>query len=269
MKNLLSIGNFAKLCKTTVNTLIHYDAIGLLPPTVITDTNRRLYDIGLCHTFSIIHTLAENGIPLSEIKTMLTTLSAKELSEILYQREMMLWQKISDLTFTRYYFETACNNPLFSPQTDYGQPFICRQTQPLVLFATFFGYGSIPSSDLLPAIHYHQTRCFSMNIYPYPLGIILQKKSLYGQENRRILLYSPYPYGIVTNKTPVQESGEYAVILHKGSFESINNSIQLLNRFIAENHFTLASDTYINFYHNSLPDTEESFYMVKIRFLRN
>ncbi|MBQ7765998.1 MAG: MerR family transcriptional regulator [Lachnospiraceae bacterium] len=269
MKNLLSIGKFAKLCRTTVNTLIHYESIGLLPPTFITDTNRRLYDMGLCHTFSIIHTLAENGIPLSEIKTMLTTLSNKELSELLYQREMMLWQKISNLTFTRYYFETTYKQPLFPPQTDFGQPFICNQAQPLVLFATFFGYGRIPSSDRIPAIHYHQNKCLAMNIYPYPLGLILQKKSLYGQSNRRVLLYSPYPHGIVTNKTPILEAGEYAVILHKGSFESINDSIELLNCFIEEHHFILASDTYINFYHNSLPDTEESFYIIKIRFFRS
>ena len=45
MEYLFSIGKFAKMCNTTVDTLNHYEHLGLLSPAYINETHRRCYDI--------------------------------------------------------------------------------------------------------------------------------------------------------------------------------------------------------------------------------
>lgn len=269
MKNLLSIGQFAKLCETTTDTLIHYEEIGLLRPTRITHTNRRLYDIGLYHTFRVIHTLSESGLCLSRIKSLLQADSENELLTALKEKEIQLQQQMNDLQNTYNYFSHTPNYGIFPPNPIYGRPFIQIQSEPLLLFASLLGYSPFHPSDFIEAIHFHKNECNRLNIYPFPLGFMIQKKSLFVQNNRRFLLYSPFPDGTPTNKTPIQLPGEYAVILHKGSFCSINDSIELLYRYISDNHYIVASDTYVTFYHNSLPDTRNSFYLIKIRFLKS
>lgn len=266
MKNLLSIGQFANLCETTVNTLIHYENIGLLCPSYISDTNRRLYDTGLYHTFYIIHTMSESGIPLSEIKECLNTTTKTQLTGTLKQRELQLEQQLLYLQSIRHYFEQPATETMYPENFISGHPFIQTQSEPQLLFATLLGHHPISPITVRSALTLHKKECIKRNIYPFPLGLILQKKSLYAQNNRQVLIYSPNPTGITTNNTPIQLSGDYAVILHKGSFETINVSIELLYHFIDKHHCVVSSDTYIDFYHNSLPGTRDSYYVIKIRF---
>ena len=270
MKNLLSIGQFAKLCQTTTDTLVHYHHIGLLSPTHTSGSkrHRRMYDIGLYHTFYIIRSLSNTGFTLEEIKTLLSSDSSCLLTNALHQKELFLQQQLFCLEQISQYFKNTHKISHISSIQTFDQPFIHTQNEPQLLYATFLGYHPVSSADMITAVTQHQEQCISFNTYPYPLGFILPKKSLYAQNNKRILLFSPYPQGTATNKTPVQPAGEYAVILHKGSLESINESIVSLYTFIKENRYTITSDTYINFYHNSLPDTTDSFYLIKIRFCR-
>ena len=41
--NLMKTAEFAHFCRTTKDTLIHYDRIGILQPAQITDAGYRLY----------------------------------------------------------------------------------------------------------------------------------------------------------------------------------------------------------------------------------
>lgn len=59
-------GEFAKLCGTTKNTLIHYDAMGLLPPSHVGDNGYRYY-----WRFLAIRIFVDAGFSLEEIRTAL------------------------------------------------------------------------------------------------------------------------------------------------------------------------------------------------------
>lgn len=268
MKKLLSIGKFADLCETTVDTLIHYGKINLLVPSYHSGTKHRYYEIGLYHTFYIIHTLSKMGMSLQEMKEILTSDTSSHIINALKQKEMQLQLQLQQAQKIRCYFEDSLIKELCASHIAWECPFIQKQDTQQLLFATLPEYYPLSSANIIQALATHKNECHSRDIYPFPIGLMLQKKSLYAQNNRQVLLYSPNPTGTVTNKTPVQLPGEYAVILHKGSFETINDSIELLYQFIEEQNAVVSSHTYINFYHNSLPDTAESFYLIKIRFCR-
>lgn len=68
---LLKIGELAKRTGLTVRTLHHYDAIGLLSPSVRSDAGYRLYDRNDIERLHRIQALRRLELPLAEVATLL------------------------------------------------------------------------------------------------------------------------------------------------------------------------------------------------------
>lgn len=69
-KSPYSIREFAKLTRTTRDSLIYYDKIGLLSPVHRGDNNYRYYSSGQLAFVNLIHTFQELGMSLEEIKAL-------------------------------------------------------------------------------------------------------------------------------------------------------------------------------------------------------
>lgn len=69
--SLLKVGELAKRSGLTVRTLHHYDEIGLLVPSVRSDSGYRLYDRADVARLHAIQALRKLGLPLSEVGEML------------------------------------------------------------------------------------------------------------------------------------------------------------------------------------------------------
>ena len=68
MKKFLKVGEFARICGTTKETLLHYDRKGLLKPKYIAGNGYRGYGIEQYFDFDLISLLKEGGASLDEIK---------------------------------------------------------------------------------------------------------------------------------------------------------------------------------------------------------
>ena len=66
-----TVNEIAKLAHTSVRTLHHYDAIGLLKPTEITEAGYRLYDDAALERLYLILLFRELEFPLKEIQEIL------------------------------------------------------------------------------------------------------------------------------------------------------------------------------------------------------
>ena len=66
-----TVNEIAKLAHTSVRTLHHYDAIGLLKPTEITEAGYRLYDDAALERLYLILLFRELEFPLKEIQGIL------------------------------------------------------------------------------------------------------------------------------------------------------------------------------------------------------
>lgn len=76
----LKSGEFAELCGTTKNTLIHYDQMGLLKPARVAESGYRLYLASQRYRFLSVRVLADSGMPLQEVKRVLKTDDARALA---------------------------------------------------------------------------------------------------------------------------------------------------------------------------------------------
>jgi DNA-binding transcriptional MerR regulator len=74
MRSGLTIGEFAQMTRLSIRTLRRYHEAGLLEPATVDQySNYRYYTSEQIPTAQVIHRLRELGMPLAEVKEMLTT----------------------------------------------------------------------------------------------------------------------------------------------------------------------------------------------------
>lgn len=91
-----SVKEVSQLTGVSVRTLHHYDAIGLLKPTMVTDAGYRMYDDGALERLYLILVFREFGFSLKEIGKLLE-LSDGERNRILGEQIRLMENKITSL----------------------------------------------------------------------------------------------------------------------------------------------------------------------------
>jgi DNA-binding transcriptional MerR regulator len=69
-KKLMSIGAAAKEAGVSTQSLAYYIMVGLIKPTVVSDTNRRLFDDKAVKRIKLVKKVNKSGYPLREIREM-------------------------------------------------------------------------------------------------------------------------------------------------------------------------------------------------------
>jgi DNA-binding transcriptional MerR regulator/effector-binding domain-containing protein len=100
-RKLFSVGDFAKLSRTTRDTLYHYDRIGVLSPMLRGENNFRYYSSGQLDIMNVIHTLQELGLSLAEIKIIRDNRSPENINETLLRQIEKIDSKINDWVHAR------------------------------------------------------------------------------------------------------------------------------------------------------------------------
>ena len=93
----MTIHEVSKLAGVSVRTLHHYDAIGLLPPTALTESGYRLYDDAALERLQQILLFRELAFSLKEIEEILQSPD--------FDREKALDQQIEMLTMKKEHLE--------------------------------------------------------------------------------------------------------------------------------------------------------------------
>ena len=91
-----TVNEIAQLAHVSVRTLHHYDAIGLLKPTQITEAGYRLYDDAALERLYLILLFRELEFPLNEIKEILDAPDF-DRNRVLEQQVELLKAKVEHL----------------------------------------------------------------------------------------------------------------------------------------------------------------------------
>ncbi len=97
---MLRIGEFSKICQVSVKALRHWDAIGLLNPTVIDPvTSYRYYSINQVGDVNRVMALKAMGLGLAQISDMMqspSSLTTDDIRAMLRLKQVELHQQITD-----------------------------------------------------------------------------------------------------------------------------------------------------------------------------
>mgnify|MGYP001777343555 FL=1 len=96
-KKMLTTGAFARLCKTTKETLFHYDREGILKPRYISANGYRYYGVNQYWDFNIITTLKDIGCSLQEIRQYFQDCDHESARSFLEEKRLSLEEKIARL----------------------------------------------------------------------------------------------------------------------------------------------------------------------------
>ena len=91
-----TVNEVSRMTGCSIRTLHHYDAIGLLKPTQITDAGYRLYDGDAIEKLFLILLFKEIGFPLKDIQSILTAPDF-DRNRVLDQQIDLLQQKVTYL----------------------------------------------------------------------------------------------------------------------------------------------------------------------------
>lgn len=105
-KDTFSVAEFAEFSRTTRDTLLYYDKIGLLSPESRGENNYRFYSSGQLSVVNLIRTCQALGMSLTDIKYLKTHRTPERIDE-LYGRQIKLidekidyWVRARKLLFT-------------------------------------------------------------------------------------------------------------------------------------------------------------------------
>ncbi len=97
MPRLMKNGEFAAFCRTTKDTLIHYDRAGILKPALVTPAGYRLYRTEQFFLFSMVSLLQQADMPLAAVRGMLEDPAPERVMAAVRERQQALREKIERL----------------------------------------------------------------------------------------------------------------------------------------------------------------------------
>ncbi len=97
MPQLMKNGEFAAFCRTTKDTLIHYDREGIVKPARVSEAGYRLYRPEQFFLMSLVTLLQQADMPLAAIRGILEAPAAELVLTTVKERQKALQAKIAKL----------------------------------------------------------------------------------------------------------------------------------------------------------------------------
>lgn len=245
-------GEFAALCGTTKNTLIHYDSIGLMSPSRIGDNGYRYYTLRDYWKFIVIRTFVEAGFSLEEVRSILRE-----------SREDALLAEVGDLRARLLGRLTRVENALaqldemeimLTRSANMVESDPCIKSEPvrrLLVCGSVEGMHPTEEFDyaLVTALSADAIRAMDAlggraRLSPYGMTATFEDGAVSYRDLFFLLPENVNPKAVSQSGLNVTDSGKYASIGFDGPWENIGIAYERLRRFIASKGLRQSSPYY-------------------------
>lgn len=264
-KPLFTTGEFAKLCNVRKDTLFYYDEIGLLKPEIIQDNGYRYYSANQLYLYDIISMLKECGTPLKEIREYLTARNPKSFLELLEENDKLLTREMDRLAHIHRQMRNTMALTRQAMQIEYNKPYLRECPEEYFIAMPFStesdNYESNISSTVLHLLNYLDE---NMAGEEFPLGTIILKDNLCQDSFREDYYCSRISSPVADPLLFIKPAGTYALVNHKGSYETIAESYQMLKAFIKKSGRSIIGNAYEHELLNYLATGQAENYVIEI-----
>lgn len=246
IKRMLSTGEFAKFCKTSKQTLFHYDRENLLKPKYVSENGYRHYGLEQFFDFDLISMLKETGSSLKEIRIYLRKMRGEEFLALLETKRLVVKHEREKLAEREEMLRHMADSIREALKIEYDKFMIQKHREERF---EAFPMDSSPV-EAMPEfvesfteyINFYQTQA---RIPHFPFGFIINKDEALHER-----LISQYFFSRATRSTPrsmlyIKPEGKYAVIAHRGDAQSHLQKFRELLRLISTQGMTIAGDSYV------------------------
>lgn len=247
MNEHLLIGMVAKHYGISKQTLIHYDRIGLLEPSVTGENNYRYYNFEDLDKLDLILSLKGAGLSLKDIKAYLVEPSLSESIALLKDQNNLLEKRIHKLNKTKAKIDYKIDE--------------LERVQALILDSNIHVKTIEERYILAVDINFEENSDFAFGLSIQALNELLESEPqyfIYGHSIEGVILpakkiltqdydhfsklyifidaYNNHPYEHIVSKS------EYVCLYHHGYYTETHSTYERLLKYIDDNKYQIIGD---------------------------
>ncbi|MDL2316204.1 MerR family transcriptional regulator [Desulfovibrio sp. OttesenSCG-928-A18] len=244
-KKYLSSGEFAGFCRTTKETLFHYDREDLLKPSYVSENGYRYYAVEQIYDFDMISTFKETGSSLKEIREYMNNKDAAEFLEQLEDKQRIVKREKARLAQRELMLRDMAAGTREALDFPYDTMLLLEQEEERLEIVPTAASPEAQETDFAERFteyinFYRQQKRTPRS----PFGLLLEKEDV-----EQGLYLERYFFSRATRATPrsmlhLKPAGRYAVLAHKGDITSQLRACAGLLRQIKAAGLRLAGNCY-------------------------
>ncbi|WP_431089546.1 MerR family transcriptional regulator [Paenibacillus sp. 8b26] len=233
----------AKTCGVTKHTLFHYDEIGLLKPEFTNSKGYRYYSIQQCYTLDIINVLKKAGSSLQEIKGFIQNQNTPLLIELLKQKlhdlevERIRIKRLQGLLKGAIEMTEQANGELRDGPS-------IEECEEEYFIATPLEQGD-GDKEFAHKLSEHRDYCENHFVdYEFPIWTILCKDRFESGDYYTDYIANKLKAPILEERMITKPQGLYAVMNHRGSYETMSETYSIIRKYIESNGKAVCGNAY-------------------------
>lgn len=260
-RDIFSVADFAHFARTTRNTLIHYDKIGLLSPMVRGENGYRYYSGVQLATVNLIRTCQHLGMSLSDIKTLIDKRTPEVMARLLAEQIDHVDKHIEEWVAARkllYTLNETINQALNVEEDKISVEFVPASA---IVLGPLNDYSRGKDDyDALHDFYYHcQEKYPKMNLNYSVWGTFSEERIKQRDWKWPDRYYFNDPDGL--DKKP---AALYAIGYKRGGYGQSNSLYERLLDFISVNGFEICGPAYEEYPLNEICITDENNYLMRV-----
>jgi DNA-binding transcriptional MerR regulator/effector-binding domain-containing protein len=257
-------GEFAALCGVKKDTLLHYDHIGILNPEKVDGNGYRSYSIKQLYTFDLITALKRLGMSLQEIKAYLDQRSPDAFLSLLHQQQNTLEQERKRLDSLSLLLQETILTTQLALDVIPGHVHLehCPAEYYVAIEAPDYAHYSEPQFLLRSRSLLHWAR--ENGSISFPLGDIVTQERLLKNSFVEDYYYCRVSPETRPDNVLVKPAGTYAVLYHKGSYESLERAYEALAQWVWDKGYSIIGSLFEEDLLHYMSTSDPNHYIMKI-----
>ncbi len=221
-----TIGEFAQLCHTTKDTLIHYDQEGVFCPETTGSNGYRYYSAYQVEVFEVVRIFRELDMPLDEIGNYMRVRSPQNLVSLLHKQQELIKGKMQYLSWIEHALGVKEQEVRQAMETPAGEVFVRNMpVRYLMLSPRMTSYDEVTFiqafSDLIMECEHHEIPL------EYSLGAM---RDLHAVQSGDYESYTHCYTRLIRRVAGCYRAkeGAYLCTYHAGNFDTVGPAYQRL-----------------------------------------
>ncbi len=249
------IGDFAQLCDTTIDTLLHYEDVGLLVPVVKKPNGWRYYQFVQFFTFLTIASLKQSGCSLEEVRKYLSCSDLNVSLQLLKERRAVLEAEIQKLNRSQKALAESIESLKQAQSRPMNEIRRVEIPEEYILLEDTSPSAPVFEGKNLTNIRYIRDRIIAYNhlcenqndtwrILPC---LLFSRERIQTGDCQRCNCFRPMKTRErKNNNARIKPGGEYLSMITEGLWpESFYDQVDIITQYLRQNQLTLAGDVYI------------------------
>jgi len=260
-KGVFPISEFAKSTRTTRDTLLHYDKIGLLSPESRGENRYRYYSSRQLSIVHVIRTLQKLGMTLEEIKYLKDRRTPALTNEVFLRKIEKIDDKINDWVRARkllFALQSAIHSVSDIDEEEIAIKYLPEEN---IVMGEQCDYSK-GKNDFDFFLEFND---YIISEYPdldsnYPIWAIFSQERIKKGDwvwPDRYYFYSP-------DGKDVRPAGLYAIGYTRGGYGQSDGLYKRLTAYINENGFEINGDSYEEYPLNEVCIVDEDKYLIRV-----